>query len=482
MDERRFHPLDYVSVLRRRKWWVILPVLVALAAGVAAIYVLPKEYKSQATIGVAAPTLSPEILKGVSSLDAVERQRAISQHLLGNAVLERVVREEQLKPSKPTEEAAAWLRTRVDIFVPTPIGVSSRAGDRGVDSIVLGVTLEEAAATQTVANRLASVFVEENSKRNTQRAENTVDVLANQLRESQERLLQIEAQLRQKKERYMGRLPDQVDANLQTANGLRNQLESISSQMSMESNQLLLLETQLQQMRQGVGSAAMTSSASPAIQGAQTRLNSLTQELASTRALGWTDKHPEIIRLETEVAQARRDLAAARQEGPATRDTLSTDPIYHQKVAERDALKARIASLRRAETSVRGQIGSYQSRVEAAPMVEQDLAGITREHTLEAARYNDLKTKYDLAALQGDIARQEGGERFSLLYPASRPELVSAAPAKIMIMALAAGLMLGGVLLVGREFVDRSVHDARALQSEFELPVLGEIPTIQRAA
>src|SRR5687768_856856 len=148
--ERPFHPLDYVSVVRRRKWWFIVPLLVCVVGGGLLATVLPKEYYTEAEIGVAAPTLSPEILKGVSSLDAVERQRAISQHLLGNAVLERVVREEQLKPSKQPEEATAWLRTRVDIFVPTPIGVSSRAGDRGVDSIVLGVTLEEADATQRV--------------------------------------------------------------------------------------------------------------------------------------------------------------------------------------------------------------------------------------------------------------------------------------------------------------------------------------------
>ena len=48
--------------------------------------------------------------------------------------------------------------------------------------------------------------------RYTERAENTVEVLASQLRESQERLTQIEEQLRVKKERYMGRLPDQIDA------------------------------------------------------------------------------------------------------------------------------------------------------------------------------------------------------------------------------------------------------------------------------
>ncbi|CAN5768245.1 hypothetical protein BH24ACI5_BH24ACI5_09000 [soil metagenome] len=481
MEERSFHPLDYVSVLRRRKWWLIAPVLVALVAGALAALFLPKEYQSTATIGVAAPTLSPEILKGVSSLDASERQRSISQHLLGNVVLERVVREEQIDPTKPTEEAAAALRRRVTIFVPTPIGLSPRAGERGLDSIELRVTSRNPDRTRQVTNRLASVFVEENSKRNTERAENTVEVLAGELRKSQERLTQIEEQLRQKKERYMGRLPDQVDANLQTANGLRNQLESYSTQLSMEGNQLLLLETQLEQMRQGAGSASLTSSAAAAIQGAQARINTLNQQLVTARAAGYTDKHPEIIHLREEIAQARSELTVAKQAGPGG-DALRADPLYNQKVAERDALKARIASLRKAQSSIGGQIATYQNRVESAPMVEQDLAGITRQQELENARYKDLKAKYDQAALQGDIARQQGGERFSVLYAASMPVLVSVAPLRIMLLALGAGLMLGAALLVGREFVDRSVHDARALQSEFELPVLGEIPTIHRAA
>ena len=482
MEERSFHPLDYLSVLRRRKWWLITPVVVALIAGAIAVVVLPKQFRSESTIGVAAPTLSPEILKGVSSLDATERQRAISQHLLGNAVLERVVREEQIDPSKPTEEVASWLRRQISPYVPTPIGVSSRAGDRGVDTIVLGVTLDDSDATQRIANRLAYVFVDENSKRNTERAENTVEVLASQLRESQQRLTQIEEQLRAKKERFAGRLPDQIDANLQTANGLRNQLESISTQLSMESNQLLLLETQLQQMKQGSGSAPATSSAAAAIQAAQMRINSLNQQLTTAQAAGYTEKHPEIINLKAEIAQAKNELATAKQDGPGGADLLRADPLYNQKVAERDLLKARIASLRVAESSVRGQIATYQSRVEAAPMVEQELFSVNREHALETARYNDLKSKHDLALLNGDIARKQGGERFSVMYAASRPVLVSPTPVKIMLMSLAAGLMLGAALLVGREFVDRSVHDARALQSEFELPVLGEIPTIHGAA
>ena len=47
MEERSsFHPLDYVSVFRRRKWWLIAPLLVALVAGAIAVFALPKAYKS----------------------------------------------------------------------------------------------------------------------------------------------------------------------------------------------------------------------------------------------------------------------------------------------------------------------------------------------------------------------------------------------------------------------------------------------------
>ena len=44
-----------------------------------------------------------------------------------------------------------------------------------------------------------------------------------------------------------------------------------------------------------------------------------------------------------------------------------------------------------------------------------------------------------------------------------------------------AGLVIGGAGVMGREYLDRSVHDVRALRDEFELPVLAEIPRIEPA-
>jgi capsular polysaccharide biosynthesis protein len=80
-----------------------------------------------------------------------------------------------------------------------------------------------------------------------------------------------------------------------------------------------------------------------------------------------------------------------------------------------------------------------------------------------------------------DIARKQGVERFTVLYPASFPSSPDEPNVmRIMLMSVVLGLMLGAGLVVAREFLDRSVHDARSLQSEFEIPVLGEIPRIAR--
>src|SRR5262245_38159596 len=242
MEERAFHPLDYLSVLRRRKWWFVVPVAVAIVVGTLLAALWPQEYISVAQIGVAAPSLSPELLRGVSSIDKEERQRAISQQLLSPQVLERVVREEKLANDRPVEDVAGWLRTKVEknISVPNPIGKNADPS-HGIDSFIMGYSDANPDRAQRITNRLAYVFVEENSKSQTARAENTSEALGQQLQASQEHLTQLEGQLRTKKEANMGRLPDQTNANVQMVNGLRSQLESIAMQIRSEQDRLSVI-------------------------------------------------------------------------------------------------------------------------------------------------------------------------------------------------------------------------------------------------
>jgi uncharacterized protein involved in exopolysaccharide biosynthesis len=188
--------------------------------------------------------------------------------------------------------------------------------------------------------------------------------------------------------------------------------------------------------------------------------------------------------LQDQLAAAQADAAAARSQPESSRqDALTADPMYQSLVAERNATQLRIRGLQRAEAQLRTDIARYQERVDAAPMVEQELGSLERDYNYERETHKQLSERYAAAGLQEQIARARGGERFSVLSGATRPNAPeSPNRLRIMLMALALGFGLGSALVFGREYLDRSIRDARGLQDEFDVTVLAEIPRIRDAA
>ncbi|HEY2432315.1 MAG TPA: GNVR domain-containing protein [Vicinamibacterales bacterium] len=486
MEQQSFHPLDYMAAVKRRKWWFVVPLAACVALGGAILLVWPKTYLSRVALGVQSPSVSGDLLRGVSSMDPVDRQRAIQQQLLSPEVLDRVIGEEQIDPKHNREQVAARLRDDLakNIEVPPTIGLNGRPDPtRGIEMFYLGVTDASAERAQRIANRVAQVFVDENLKAQRARAENSADVLAQQAGESQARLTDLDNRMRTKKQGFIGRLPEQIPANVQMVNGARQQFESVSIQIRAQQDGLTLIDGQIQAMQQGAGVEGMTASALAASQAAQKHVDDLQAQLASDRALGYTDKHPDVTRLQEEIKVAKADVAASKVDQPSNRDELlKSDPLYRQKVQERDMARIHLKELQDAARNASAQISSYQSRVESAPMVEQELTSLQRDYDLEKARYADLNTRLQAARLAEDLAKKQGGERFSILYPADYPKQpIDPQPLKVMGLALALGFVLGAGAALGREFLDRSVYDSRALQNEFEVPVLGEIPRITAA-
>ena len=116
-------------------------------------------------------------------------------------------------------------------------------------------------------------------------------------------------------------------------------------------------------------------------------------------------------------------------------------------------------------------------------MVAQELASLEREYEFEKENLKSLSEKRSAAVVQEQVARTRGGERFSVLNGADLPQAPdSPNRPRFLLMALGLGLALGGASAFGREFLDRSIRDARKLQDEFEVPVLAEIPRIHGPA
>lgn len=475
MAERTVHPVEYLDILWRRRKWFVVPFALCVVVGVALAFILPTTYKSSARIGIEAPAV---LLDSSKTLGREERLRALSQQLRSPAVLERVAREERLVTDRPLDQVVQSLLGRIKVEVPPPI--ARTPGDPELDSfdiVYLDTTPERA---QRVAEKLAQVFVEEHSRSREVQAEDTTEFLSAQQRAAQDRISDLEKRLRTAKEQHMGKLPEQTLANLQTLSGMRSQQEATSNNLRSELDRLNMLDRQLQQMKEGAYAAPMTSGGAPTTP--QQRVVVLQRELDLARSK-YTDKHPEVQILEEELKSAQADAAAVRSQPESARQaTLSADPQYQQVVAERNQTQLRIRALQRTEAQLTGDIARYQQRMEAAPMVEQELAPLERAYEFEKENLKQLAEKHSAAVVQEQIARTRGGERFSLLnhaYVPRSPE--SPNRPRLLLIAFALGLAFGGASAFGREFLDRSVRDARKLQDEFELPVLAEIPRIHEA-
>ena len=476
-----FHPLDYVSLVRRRKWWLIIPAVVCVVGSVLLAYFLPRVYRSAATITAASPSVSADLLKQAGPLSREDRVRAISQQLLNRSVLEQVVREERLAPNGDVNAAVDRLLQPNRIKVePTQLlkQVASRDGPTPLDAFLLsygGATPPEA---QRVTDTLARVFVEASSRSREALAEDTSAFVNAQLSASRRRLDAIEERLRKAKEAYMGRLPEQTQSNLSMVAGMSQQLESTAIALRGEQDRLSMIERQVESMQQGAGDIVLPGRTT--VTNVQLRVMQLEQELVTARNI-YTEKHPEIQRLQEALAAAKRE-ATAEQERPES-DRLKLDPGYRQLLADRERSRLRIRDLERAEAQMRAQVSSYQARIESAPMVEQQLASVQREYDLEKQQYKELTGKLHSAELAENIERRRGGEQFQILYGAYLPrDPESPNVLRVLLVGFALGIGLGGAAAVGREYLDRSVHDVRGLQAEFDVPVLGEIPRIKRAA
>jgi len=474
MEESRVHASDYFALVRRRKWWLAIPTAVGLLAGVVLALVLPREYTSYTTLAVASPSIASNLVGSAAQPDLEERVRAISHELLSRTVLERVVREEGLVDQHQSVDAAiAAVRSHTSVSLPAKPIASTRSGPDTFIVTYVGPSPQQA---QRVTNRLASVFLDEHSKIREARAEDTSAFLANQLSQSRERLANIEGRLRKMKESFMGRLPEQTQANLQMVSGLRQQQESTAMSLRAEQDRLSLIERQIEGMRQGAADApfAKTSGPSP-----QERLIALQRQLDEA-TMNYTEKHPEVQRLRAEVAAAQAESKAAASRPADERTTaLQTSPAFRQLLADRDSARLRIKELERAETHARGEIAQYQQRVEAAPMIEQQLSSLNREYDLERQQYTTLSERHQSSLLAEDLERRRAGEQFTILYPAFLPsEATTPNVPRLMILAIFGGIVLGGVLAFGREYFDRTIYDVRTLQREFDVPVLVEIPRI----
>ena len=120
-----------------------------------------------------------------------------------------------------------------------------------------------------------------------------------------------------KKQANIGRLPDQMNANISMVNGLRQQHESLSLQLRTEQDRLSMVEGQIEPDEAGRRRRHDVERRRRRSRGRRRAINELERQLRQYRRRATPISIPTSSPTKEELAVARRELTTARQQSPA---------------------------------------------------------------------------------------------------------------------------------------------------------------------
>ena len=491
---------SYFKMGLRRKWYIIVPFALSVIISFGVYKNLPKEYRANTVILVRAQKVAEAYVRSTIVETASDRLSTISQEILSRTRLERIIKEFSLYSGNGNElrmeEIVEMMKKKIDVKVRRPDAFSISFEGRDPETVM------------NVTNKLASMFIEENLKLRESKVEGTSQFINRELQTVELALKKKDEMLRRYKEKNLGQLPQQLDANLRLLDRLQEQYRTTSENLRAAEDRMVLLQSQMEQKMDEHSERKRSLATAPAKKGqAQrelgvedplvTQLNALRRSLADAEAK-YTGNHPDVADLRRKIAdlvskvkkqdeereRRLRDLKEPSGDMDADRNSagfspdseLATEKLIFQYKAQLTDTQADMRRFKGELESLKAEIAAYQRRVEDTPKKEQEMVNLTRDYDLLKSQYQSLMDKKYQAQMAENLERKQQSEQFMVLDPARCPER----PFKpnlpnLLAMGAFFGLVIGLGLAWFRESMDRSFYEVSDVENYLKLPVVATI-------
>ena len=465
------------EVWNRRRWLAITLFAAPFVATVSLALALPDLYRSTATVLVEHEQVPEAFVKASVTGEAELRLQTISQEILSRSRILELITQFNLYPDLrvrvPLEMVAERMRRDIQLELKEMHQQTPNPG--ATIAFSLSYRGRDPETVAQVTNSLASMYVEANLKMRGRQATETVALLKAQMEQMKQRQDEQERRVSEFTRRHMGELPEQVQANLATLQGLNAELHLNNQNQTRVMEQRERLAKQL--VETSVGGSARAAAAGPdTLPG---RLERSRVELTELRTRA-SEKHPDVIRLKGEIAALEHKLTELAREAkldPAQAAALVASPT-ELKQALREA-DVELKALKAEEQRLRQDSAAYQRRVEKSPHRAQEFQQLERDYKATKDLYYSLLQRYEDAQLAETMEQRKKGEQFRILDPAI-PSKFPAAPNRLKLiligLILSTGLAAGAVLLAEQR--DTSFHKVEDLRAFTKVPVLVSIPRI----
>ena len=453
----------------QRRWLALVIAWGICVIGWLVVALIPNSYQSNASVRIE----TQDMLAGVSGITPNEQRQTIDrieQTLTSSDNLEKVVRATDLGNDVATpremEGRVSALRENIKVVAEegNMFSISATSSRSNLSDA------RNAKLSQEVAQKLIDIFREENMSGNRSETSDTLKFLDEQLAARQKDLESAEQKRVAFEQNNIGMLPGAGSVS-QRMEAARAELSQVDSQLISAQSALAAIRGQLAGTPRTISTPGFGGSGGG---GASAQLAQAQGQLAQAKANGWTDSHPDVIALKSQIASLR-SLAASEPRGGS--GTIQTpNPAYSSIQSILSERQANVAALSARKAALQSDMAGLTGKLSAEPGISAEYARISRDYDVLKDQYDKLLKDRENIGLRGQVQSETDAIKVEVLNPPSIPRS-PAAPNRPMLLALVliAGIGggIGAVFALGH--LRTSYPTAARLEKASGLPVVGAI-------
>ncbi|WP_445192967.1 XrtA system polysaccharide chain length determinant [Sphingomonas sp. Tas61C01] len=443
-----------------RRWLALAVAWGVCVLGWLVVSQMPSRYESHARVFVQLGSILPDSVGQPATAPAVDVD-TIRQTLTSAVNLEKVVRGSDLAGTVSSDRDVA---DRVASLAQNIKIVSQQ------DNLFeITTTAASPGLARSITRTLIDIFVADNLAGDRTQTSTSLGFLDKQLDGLQKQLQDAETKRADFQNRYLGSLPGTGSVS-DRIGAARNQLAQVEGDLAAAQSSLAVVQGQMGGTPQSIPGAGGGGGAGPA----RARLNAIQGQLADARARGYTENHPDVIALKSQLAAAQ---AAARSE-PLVGGGAggSVNPLYLSLQSMSAEKQSAVAALRMRRAQLQGDLDQLNEKLAADPEAAAEQGGIDRSYEVLKTQYDQLLTQRQQIALRGDAQSQSDDLRFKVIDPPTAPRAPSA-PNRMLLLTgvLVVGLCagIGAAFAMGQ--LRATFTTATKLERATGMPVIGSI-------
>jgi polysaccharide chain length determinant protein (PEP-CTERM system associated) len=490
VEFRQRTPAEYLNILRRRKWLILLPALAVVIASSYAIYKLPNIFRSSTLIVVKQSTL-PQSVIPMSTDEVLTRQLAgITQVVTSRSSLEPLIDKYELYKSErlrgePMESIFAMIGSAIKVDVNT----SRNDITNGFD---ISFQYRDPRIAQAVTSELAGQYISVQKQEQISNAKAALQFINNQAEQTKGELSEIDGRRLKFMQENLLNLPSQGGSILGQLTGMREaqkaqitELGRLQDRRSSVAAQLTLMEKSAQQQIENLSQDLTDPKTTHAWAELVNRKAELQGELQQLLTL-YKPKHPDVISKKAQMESVEKDMDAMLADWKSRiaerRKRLENSPdlqINAMKLEVKN-LDNEIARQQKAQAEVEKNIQLFTDRLNSVPGAEVALGALDREYATKKEGYDKLLIEQQKIELATKAAQEQQAQGIEVVDPANLPAK-PVAPKRLMLIGLAVavglglGLLLAAIFEVPLLMTIQTSEDARHYTG---LPVLISVPEL----